>query len=72
MKNTIRAHTAAEGLNPNNSKDVYRLLIAAIQEHTTHSRNYDIDVDYDASASKAGSGSGSTSKEQQVIDTFGN
>ena len=73
MKNTIRAHVAAEGLNPNNPKDVYRLLISAIQEHTTHSRSYDMDVDYDATASKAGgSGSGNAAKEQQVIDTFGN
>lgn len=72
MKNTLIAHTAAEGLDPNDPLDRYRLLITAIQEHTTHSRSYDVNVDYDASASKAGSSSGSTSKEQQVIDTFGN
>ena len=69
MKNTIRAHTAAEGLNPNNPKDIYRLLITAIQEHTTHSRNYDIDVDYDATASKAG-GMGSDKSEQTTQLTY--
>lgn len=71
MKNTLIAHTAAEGLDPNNPLDRYRLLITAIQEHTTHSRSYDVNVDYDASASKA-EGIGNVGKEQQVIDTFGN
>lgn len=69
MKNTLIAHTAAEGLDPNNPLDRYRLLITAIQEHTTHSRSYDVDVDYDASASKAG-GIGSDNSEQTTQLTY--
>lgn len=72
MKNTLKAHTAAEGLNPNKIEDVYRILVSAIQRHTDHTRSYHVDVDYNSSASKTGDGSGGTSKEQQVIDTFGN
>lgn len=72
MKNVIKAQTVAEGGNPGDPKDVYRLLITALQIHTTHGVTSDRKVDYDASASKAVNGSGSTSKEQQVIDTFGN
>lgn len=72
QKNTIRAHTAAEGLNPNDAKDVYRILISSIQEHTDHGFERSVDVDYDASASKAAGMDKTNSKEQQVIDTFGN
>ena len=70
MKNTLIAHTAAEGLDPNNPLDRYRLLITAIQEHTTHSRSYDIDVDYDSTASKAGSGGASGGSEQMTQLTY--
>lgn len=70
MKNTIRAHVAAEGLNPNSPKDVYKLLISAIQEHTTHSRSYDMDVDYDATASKAINGGASGGSEQMTQLTY--
>lgn len=70
MKNTIRAHVAAEGLNPNSPKDVYKLLISAIQEHTTHGRSYDMDVDYDATASKAISGGASGGSEQMTQLTY--
>lgn len=69
MKNTLIAHTAAEGLDPNNPLDRYRLLITAIQEHTTHSRSYDVNVDYDASASKA-EGIGSDKSEQTTQLTY--
>lgn len=69
MKNTLIAHTAAEGLDPNDPLDRYRLLITAIQEHTTHSRSYSVDVDYDASASKAG-GLGSEKSEQTTQLTY--
>lgn len=69
MKNTIIAHTAAEGMNPNNPKDRYNLLISAIQEHTTHSRTRDISVDYDTSTSKA-SGMGSEKSEQTTQLTY--
>lgn len=72
QKNTIRAHTAAEGLNPNDAKDVYRILISSIQEHTDHGFERSVDIDYDASASKAAGMDKTNSKEQQVIDTFGN
>lgn len=69
MKNTLRAHTVAEGLNPNDPKDVYRILISAIQEHTSHSRERDIDISYDASASKAG-GSGSSKTESLAPKSY--
>lgn len=67
MKNTIRAHTAAEGLDPTKAKDVYRILISAIQEHTTHSRSRDVDVEYDASASKA-AGMDKTARQESLTD----
>jgi hypothetical protein len=54
MKNVIKAQTVAEGGNPSDPKDVYRLLITALQMHTTHGVTSDRKVDYDASASKAG------------------
>ena len=72
MKNTIRAHTVAEGLNPNKAEDVYKLLVSAVQKYTDHTFKRDIDISYDASASKAAGMDKTNSKEQQVIDTFGN
>lgn len=53
MKNVIKAQTVAEGGNPNDPKDVYRLLITALQMHTTHGVTNERKIDYDASASKA-------------------
>lgn len=53
MKNVIKAQTVAEGGNPSDPKDVYRLLITALQMHTTHGVINERKVDYDTSASKA-------------------
>jgi hypothetical protein len=53
MKNTLRATAAAEGLDPNNTLDVFRILIDAIQLHTTHGRTSSSDVSYDSGASAA-------------------
>lgn len=53
MKNVLRANAAAEGLNPDNLKDVQSLLTMAIVEHTTHSRDNQQSSSYDASASKS-------------------
>lgn len=53
MKQTLRAQTVAEGLDPNNALDVYRTLIWAVQENTDHTHLYDLDVDYDSAATTA-------------------
>jgi hypothetical protein len=53
MKNTLRATAAAEGLDPNNTLDVFRILIDAVQLHTTHGRTSSSDVSYDSGASAA-------------------
>lgn len=57
MKNVLKANAAAEGLDPNNIKDVQNLLTMAIVEHTNHSREIKQTLDYDATASQS-SGSG--------------
>ena len=64
MKNVLKAHTAAEGGNPNSAKDVLRLLTNAIQFNTNHAIDTDTKVDFDSTASKASGGSGSSSKEK--------
>lgn len=72
MKNTLRAHTVAEGLDPNNSLDVYKTLIMAIQMNTTHMFTREFDSNFDASASKTvseGANSGGASKE--IPETWG-
>lgn len=62
MKNVIKAQTVAEGGNPSDPKDVYRLLITALQMHTTHGVTNERKIDYDASASKAGGFNTDTTK----------
>lgn len=57
MKNVLKANATAEGLDPNNIKDVQSLLTMAIVEHTNHSREIKQTLNYDDTASK-GSGSG--------------
>lgn len=71
MKNVLKAHTAAEGGNPNSAKDVLSLLTNAIQFNTNHSIDTDTKVDYDSTASKASGGSGSEKAAKQVPETFG-
>lgn len=72
MKNTIRAHTVAEGLNPNKAEDVYRILISAIQEHTDHKLKRNVDISYDASASKAAGIGNVESNGAPTQEVFGN
>lgn len=74
MKNTLRATTAAEGLDPNNTLDVFRILIDAVQLHTNHSRESTSDISYDGGASKAAglTGAEHALQEKQVVDSFGN
>ena len=60
MKNVLKANAAAEGLNPNDSKDVQKLLTMAVIEHTNHSNNVEQSISYDSTASKSGSGSGTS------------
>ena len=67
MKNTLKAHTAAEGLNPNKIEDVYRILVSAIQRHTDHTRSYHVDVDYNSSASKTGGGNSGNSEQMTQL-----
>lgn len=62
MKNTLRATAAAEGLDPNNTLDVFRIIIDAVQLHTTHGRTSSSDVSYDAGASKAAGLTGDVDK----------
>lgn len=73
MRQTLRAQTVAEGLNPNNALDVYRTLIWAIQENTDHEFTYDFDIDYDSAATTAkhGGGSGSSGSEKTVNESWG-
>ena len=52
MKNVLKANAAAEGLDPNNIKDVQNLLAMAVVEHTNHSSEAKQALDYDATASK--------------------
>lgn len=72
MKNTLRATAAAEGLDPNNTLDVFRILIDAVQLHTTHGRTSSSEISYDSGASKAAGLNGVTGSEKQVPDSFGN
>jgi hypothetical protein len=72
MKNTLRATAAAEGLDPNSTLDVFRIIIDAVQLHTTHGRTSGSDVSYDAGASKAAGLNGVSGNEKQVLDSFGN
>lgn len=62
MKNVLRANAAAEGLNPNDPKDVQNLLAMAVVEHTSHAHENKQVLDYDASASKDATGKGATDK----------
>lgn len=73
MKQTLRAQTVAEGLNPNNALDVYRTLIWAIQENTDHQFTYDLDIDYDSAATTAkyGGGRDASSSEKTVNESWG-
>lgn len=67
MKNVLRATAAAEGLNPNNPKDVQNLLAMAIVEHTDHSRETTQKLDYDATATKSsGSKTGGSEKLEDL------
>lgn len=70
MKNVLRANAAAEGLNPNDPKDVQNLLAMAVIEHTGHSRETKSSASYDASASKASGSDGSSGKvvEQSYLE----
>lgn len=68
MKNVLRANTAAEGLNPNNIKDVQKLLTAAVLEHTDHSSSVKQEVDFDSSMTKA-AGIGVKKAEKTVEQT---
>lgn len=72
MKNTLRATAAAEGLDPNSTLDVFRIIIDAVQLHTTHGRISSSDVSYDAGASKAAGLNGVSGNEKQIPDSFGN
>lgn len=69
MKNVLRANAAAEGLDPNSTKDVQSLLAMAVVEHTSHSRETKQTLDYDSTASKGGSSKSSNSG--QVALPFG-
>lgn len=72
MKNVLRANAAAQGLNPNSAKDVQKLLIMAVQEHTDHSREYDPSVTYEATMSKnMGKGNGNEGSTSLTPDTWG-
>lgn len=53
MKNVLRANATAEGLNPNDPKDVQNLLKIAVIEHTDHTREIKQQLDYDSTASSA-------------------
>ena len=70
MKNTLRATAAAEGLDPNNTLDVFRIIIDAVQLHTTHGRTSSSDVSYDSGASKA-AGLGGESTGTPTQEVFG-
>lgn len=63
MKNVLRANAAAEGLNPNNIRDVQRLLTMATIEHTTHSAENEQSLSFVGSTSKS-TGSKSTGSEK--------
>lgn len=66
MKNVLRANAAAEGLNPNNVKDVQRLLTLAVLEHTNHSITNQQSLNYDNTTSKTyGFGDNSKSDKQR-------
>lgn len=72
MKQTLRAQTVAEGLDPNNALDVYRTLIWAVQENTDHTHLYDLDVDYDSAATTAKrERESATSSEKTVPESWG-
>lgn len=62
MKNVLRANAAAEGLDPNDAKDVQNLLAMAVIEHTSHSRENKQVLDYDSTASKDATGKAGTDK----------
>lgn len=68
MKNTLRAHVAAEGRNPNSTEDVLSLLYTAIYRNTTHS--VISDTDYGNSRGKSGSGSGSSGGGTSVQESY--
>lgn len=61
MKHSLRANTAAEGLDPNDINNVRRLLTSAITEHTDHSVNSSTSLDYGKTASEAKGTRSSTS-----------
>lgn len=66
MKNVLKANAAAEGLNPNDSKDVQKLLTMAVIEHTNHSNDIKQSISYDGTASKSGSGSSGSTKSEDL------
>lgn len=68
MKHVLRVNAAAEGLDPNDSKDVQQLLQMAVMEHTNHSVEQKREIDYDSTASKnIGFGTeGSSGKDKEM------
>lgn len=70
MRNVLKANAAAEGLDPNNIKDVQRLLTIAVVEHTSHSRSFSQSADYQSEMSK-GKGSSGSSSTSKIAEVFG-
>lgn len=69
MKNVLRANAAAEGLNPNDPKDVQNLLAMAIVEHTDHTQEYKQSLSYDSSVNKSSDG-GSSGSDKTVKQSY--
>lgn len=71
MKHVLRAQTAAEGLDPDNVKDVKSILTMAVIEHTDHATDKKVELSSPTKSEKSGSGSGSSSTSK-TEETFGN
>ena len=77
MKKTLKANTALEGLDPNNSNDVKRFLAKAVIKGSTHDyeEGFEEQEIKDGSDSSSGSGSDKTDEigyQQQIMSGYGN